>query len=122
MQRKPDLVTPPNPETLDTEAWSATKNYKCLCCNDTGYVVRIERVLESHSIWSRPILCTRLGCTGSQKVQNTSDICDKRLTPNECQELHEIALEDWRKTEATWHEQRQLKRLQSLSKDATKSI
>jgi len=70
MELRENPVPVPKAQADDKEAWSALKAYKCYCCQDTGYVVRIERVLRNPHLFSRPILCQRVGCAASAKVQD----------------------------------------------------
>jgi hypothetical protein len=123
MELKKDLIFPPQPQLLDKEAWSGVRTYKsCYCCHGTGYVVRTERVLKSPHTFTRPILCKRIGCTAASRVQVNPSIVDDRLTPSECQELHELGLADWQAADKNWHESRQKALLKQMSEGATKRI
>ncbi len=122
MELRENPVPVPKAQADDKEAWSALKAYKCYCCQDTGYVVRIERVLRNPHLFSRPILCQRVGCAASAKVQDGQSIVDRQLTPEECRELHEIGRDDWLQTEANWHQQRQKALLMLWSEQATKGL
>lgn len=122
MELRENPVPVPKAQADDKEAWSALKAYKCYCCQDTGYVVRIERVLRNPHLFSRPILCQRVGCAASAKVQDGQSIVDRQLTPEECRELHEIGRDDWLQTEANWHQQRQKALLKLWSEQVTKGL
>ena len=123
MELKQDLIAVPTAQLLTQEAWSGLRAYKrCYCCHDTGYVVRVEKVLKSPHIFSRPILCTRIGCTGSDRVQTDPRIVDDRLTPSECQELHERGLADWQEAGRIWHENRQKELIKKMSSQAVQSL
>lgn len=123
IEPKEDLISSPQAQSVERVAWSGVKAYAtCYCCHGTGYVVRVERVLLSPHTFTRPILCKRLGCTASSKVQNDPSMVDTRLTPTECQELHELGLADWQSADKNWHEQRQQALLLSLSEKATKKL
>ncbi len=122
MELRENPVPAPKAQADDKEAWSGLKAYKCYCCQDTGYVVRIERVLRNPHLFSRPILCQRVGCAASAKVQDSQSIVDRQLTPEECRELHEIGRDDWLQTEANWHQQRQKALLKLWSEQATKGL
>ena len=123
MLRKKDLVSPPQPQRPDQVAWSGVEAYKsCYCCHGTGYVVRIERILSDPHIFTRPVLCKRVGCTAASKVQVAEQIVDNRLTPQECQELHKLGLADWHSADRNWHESRQRALIEQMSAPATKSL
>lgn len=123
MLPKQDLVPPPRPQLLDKVAWSGVSAFKsCYCCHGTGYVVRVERVLSDPHIFTRPILCKRFGCTAASRVQVTPQIVDDRLTPQECQELHELGLAHWQAADRNWHSGRQRALVEQMSASATKSL
>lgn len=122
LKPKSDLVYSLKNNQQERLAWSAIRTYQCYCCHDTGYVVRVERVLKETHLFTRPMLCKRIGCTAGINVQNDPKVVDTRLTPEECRELHELAKQDWLKSEANWHEQRQQILVKKISEEATKKI
>ncbi|MGD2184338.1 hypothetical protein [Lusitaniella coriacea] len=123
MELKEDLISPPQSQLLDREAWSGVRAYKsCYCCHGTGYVVRVERVLKLPHPFTRPMLCKRIGCTAVARVQIDPRMVDDRLTPEECQELHELGLVDWQEAERNWHENRQKAQIEKMSEGATKRL
>ena len=123
MELKDDLIPPPQPQLLDREAWSGVRAYQsCYCCHGTGYLVRVERVLKSPHPFTRPILCQRLGCTAAARVQVDPSIVDDRLTPQECQELHEQGQADWEAADRNWHQNRHQALLNQMIEGATKSL
>jgi hypothetical protein len=123
MELKEDLISQPKSQLLDREAWSGVRAYQsCYCCQGTGYVVRVERVLQSTSIFTRPILCKRIGCTAASEVQVDPCLVDDRLTPQECQLLHEQGLADWQAADKLWHQNRQQAKVKELTDQATHSL
>lgn len=122
MDLKENLIASPKVVKQERLAWSGLQTYSCYCCHDTGYVVRIERVLQTHHLFSRPILCKRIGCTAAIQVQTNPKIVDTRLTPEECKELHDWGKQDWSESEANWHLSRQQQRIQKMTEQATQGV
>lgn len=74
--------------------------WRCFCCQDTGFVVRQELVLDGYCDGSGsefyaptdyPLLCK--ACDG--QYQHSHLAVDDRLTPQQCRDIHSARHDDW---------------------------
>lgn len=84
--------------------------YRCLCCFDTGLVRYCETLIPDYE-YSRdvPLVCTRPGCQSASTVfrvgtpdptgkgWDTREHLNNTATEQECQWLHEQALEEMKR-------------------------
>jgi hypothetical protein len=69
--------------------------WKCYCCQDTGLVIRAERLVQDFDHLSVPLICKGCYAAADRFGDEALRRLDNRAPRNECQRLHDEAYEGW---------------------------
>jgi len=93
----PKLQRLRHPKVIQQEKQIYQPSWDCHCCRDSGLIVWPDKVIDGyHELEDLPVLCNRPGCSAASQWRGMG--LDERISPEVCQLLHDLSVEDWKVT------------------------